>query len=211
MNRTLTIPGEKELLLPNSTVGISVSGGADSALLLFLMLSQTQLPIQLFSVVSGWLDDCEIEVTKNIIDYMNREFPGRIIGQYIDCSKDPEHMEKILFRRPIQCLYRDQTIKAFMNGATKTPTIEEQSHPPFGHVINDSIMNKRSPDILHPIKLGPGWYVPLKNLNKKDIAELYHQHNIMDLFDLTRSCVVSPQHCGHCWWCAEREWAFGRL
>lgn len=211
MNRTLTIPGEKSLTLPNGTLGIGLSGGADSTLLLFLVLSQTQLPIQLFSVVSGWLGSCDVDITKHIIKYLDRQFPGRIIGQHIDCGNDPIHMDKILFQRPRQYLYKNQTIKAFMHGTTKTPTVEEQSHPPFNHIVNDNIMSKRSPDVLHSIKLGPSWYAPLKNLNKKDIAELYQQHNIMDLFDLTRSCVVSPQHCGQCWWCAERVWAFGKL
>jgi len=40
------------------------------------------------------------------------------------------------------------------------------------------------------------------------------------LFPVTRSCewnehVVGEdpgmEHCGNCWWCHERKWAFGRL
>ena len=48
-------------------------------------------------------------------------------------------------------------------------------------------------------------------------------HGIVDeLFPLTRSCESEEkgqqmldggpeEHCGKCWWCLERQWAFGRL
>jgi 7-cyano-7-deazaguanine synthase in queuosine biosynthesis len=35
-----------------------------------------------------------------------------------------------------------------------------------------------------------------------------------ELFPFTRSCETDAHttgHCGHCWWCKERLWAFGYL
>jgi 7-cyano-7-deazaguanine synthase in queuosine biosynthesis len=35
-----------------------------------------------------------------------------------------------------------------------------------------------------------------------------------ELFPITRSCENDDHiesHCGKCWWCQERIWAFGRL
>ena len=61
------------------------------------------------------------------------------------------------------------------------------------------------------------------HVDKRMVAHLYKYFDILDaLFPLTRSCewhnsntfdAANPGdgHCGQCWWCKEREWAFGRL
>lgn len=67
------------------------------------------------------------------------------------------------------------------------------------------------------------WRQPFTNIDKRAIYELYFNHGIVDeLFPLTRSCESEAkgqqmldggkeEHCGKCWWCLERQWAFGRL
>ena len=53
---------------------------------------------------------------------------------------------------------------------------------------------------------------PFFNLDKRQIAELYKQHNLLDtLFPLTVSCITEITHCGECWFCKERIWGFGKL
>ena len=53
---------------------------------------------------------------------------------------------------------------------------------------------------------------PFFNLDKRQIAELYKQHNLLDtLFPLTISCHTEITHCGDCWFCKERIWGFGKL
>ena len=57
---------------------------------------------------------------------------------------------------------------------------------------------------------------PLINVDKKGVAKIYEEEGLTDtLFPVTRSCEGSEslhQHCGECWWCEERMWAFdGRL
>ena len=68
------------------------------------------------------------------------------------------------------------------------------------------------------------FYLPWANTNKKGIAEMYRDENLIDsLFPVTRSCEYDPKceyyifagtadpglgHCGECWWCKEREWGF---
>ncbi len=58
-------------------------------------------------------------------------------------------------------------------------------------------------------------YVPFANLNKKNIAGIYKELGVeKSLFIKTRSCETEdhyPGHCGKCWWCHERLWAFGYL
>ncbi len=56
---------------------------------------------------------------------------------------------------------------------------------------------------------------PFFKINKQTISELYVENKIIDsLFPLTRSCEhigTSTGHCGKCWWCEERQWAFKKL
>ena len=58
-------------------------------------------------------------------------------------------------------------------------------------------------------------YIPLYNHNKKDIAKLYKHFELeKKLLPVTRSCENdshADSHCGHCWWCHERIWAFNSL
>ena len=59
-------------------------------------------------------------------------------------------------------------------------------------------------------------YKPFVNVNKKFLAGLYEQENIMDLHNITESCTGFPKDtnwftepCKRCFWCYERKWAFG--
>ncbi len=67
-------------------------------------------------------------------------------------------------------------------------------------------------------------YRPLINLDKQGIAEIYKYYKLTEtLFNKTRSCeYLEPDmvertnnynsHCEtDCWWCAEREWGFGKI
>jgi 7-cyano-7-deazaguanine synthase in queuosine biosynthesis len=71
------------------------------------------------------------------------------------------------------------------------------------------------------------FYMPWANTNKKGIAEMYRDENLIDsLVPVTRSCEWDPKceyydvigtvdpglgHCGECWWCKEREWGFDQV
>lgn len=56
-------------------------------------------------------------------------------------------------------------------------------------------------------------YTPFHRIDKKVIAGMYEELNLLEtLFPLTRSCEnnnLLEGHCGECWWCEERLWAFG--
>jgi len=54
-------------------------------------------------------------------------------------------------------------------------------------------------------------YQPFINRDKRYVAELYKQHQLQELADLTISCesLTAPRPCKTCWWCKEKYWAFG--
>jgi hypothetical protein len=61
------------------------------------------------------------------------------------------------------------------------------------------------------------WWQPFSNKTKKDFADLYEEHNLMDiLFPYTASCVGEAEitnnftkPCQQCFWCLEKYWSFG--
>jgi len=57
--------------------------------------------------------------------------------------------------------------------------------------------------------------LPFGQSNKKAVAAAYRQHDAMErLYPYTRSCEAfsdKEEHCGNCFFCAERWWGFGRL
>jgi 7-cyano-7-deazaguanine synthase in queuosine biosynthesis len=61
-------------------------------------------------------------------------------------------------------------------------------------------------------------FIPLYHLNKKDIALIYKENNLLKtLLPYTYSCINENQEqtnqykkpCKKCWWCEEKNWAFG--
>ena len=61
------------------------------------------------------------------------------------------------------------------------------------------------------------WWQPFLNKTKKDFADLYEEHNLMDsIFTYTSSCGGNneenkyfPKPCQQCFFCLEKYWAFG--
>ena len=103
------------------------------------------------------------------------------------------------------------------------PIAQPRSNPPED---DDSIpLNKertRDESADKPIESWGGfaYYInPFFQINKKGVAKLYDQFGLTRrLFPLTYSCEgpadrtnTHTQHCGKCWWCLERVWAFGFL
>ena len=64
---------------------------------------------------------------------------------------------------------------------------------------------------------GGMWWEPFLNTTKKELADYYYEHKLMDnLFPYTGSCTGDAKHtdnftkpCQVCFWCLEKYWAFG--
>lgn len=61
--------------------------------------------------------------------------------------------------------------------------------------------------------------IPFAYSDKKQVSNLYQHFGVMEtLYPITYSCEVVPEtketplvHCGHCFFCLERWWGFGRI
>lgn len=79
------------------------------------------------------------------------------------------------------------------------------SRPIFNNDPNDP----SEEEVIELSKKHPLWF-PWARVDKKHIAKLYNDLNLHELSKLTVSCISdSVVPCKECWWCEERKWAFG--
>jgi hypothetical protein len=197
--------------LPLGSIGVVFSGGADSAMVLYQLLAQTDQPITLFTVAVKDRDYSHACCVFDLVTWYNQQFPNRIQSIEFDVWSDSAQGIRNLFRRPSVAFAR-RKVGSMFTGITAHPP--KQQHEQFVNYARAFEWQERDPLTVRPIERSPRWFTPYTNLNKQDLAELYHDNHLMDsLFPLTRSCSSGEgfTHCGHCWFCEERLWAFGRL
>lgn len=202
-------------------IGIWVSGGADSSILLYLLSKKIKdenldVMIHPFSVRRG--RPVNPIYAENVIDFivekLNFENMNEIKIYYPDKNDEYQREIKEFRERDVEN-FNSNKIEIMYSGIT--------SNPPE----NDSTISKNkersrdeSSERLIEDKSSLAYYInPFFKINKKNIAEIYEKFDLLnDLFPITRSCEGDKKdtrnyttHCGKCWWCEERLWAFGRL
>ncbi len=215
-----------------STVGIWMSGGADSSLLCYLLakkILQESLPLQIqpitvdykrpFRFIAG---DVVTEIKKllsaNSIfkEHLVYNPPTDIVWSHAELTSQFHLLnEKHVRENKFQILY---------SGITTNPPIEVQEKFIWGILADveakrgTSVPKDKARHIVkHEQNIMYEFYEikPFFDLTKQDIASLYLSLDLIDtLFPVTRSCedlTTTEGHCGNCWWCEERLWAFGRL
>lgn len=194
------------------TTGVCVSGGADSALLLYFTLMYSTNTVHVFSLANQerWLRNTHAAL--NVISKC-----AELTGNYNfvhHIHYDQVQTKENLFLLPNQYV-NDNIISTICTGVTKNPPIEVTDT----FTLIDSEVFERDPSVLRNVKQG-NCYMPWTNLDKQDLCSIYKQHNLLDtLFPVTRSCEwhdlpwpdAGDGHCGKCWWCEERMWGFGKL
>jgi 7-cyano-7-deazaguanine synthase in queuosine biosynthesis len=201
-----------EFNIYTGSVGICVSGGADSALMLYFALKYSNSAIHIFSSANQkkWLRNTHASI--NVISKCaeltgNYKFVHHIIYEVTQTKQN-------LFVLPMQYL-ADGIVSTVYTGVTKNPPFEVMKNFTLENIENF----ERDPTVVRSVKQGD-WYMPWTNLDKQDLHTIYQQYDLLDtLFPVTRSCEWINQdwpdpvmgHCGKCWWCEERQWGFGKL
>lgn len=226
------IPSHTPLGTKITTVGVWMSGGADSAVLCYILakkIIQDQLPLQIqpitvdykrpFSFIAG---NVVTEIKKLLSadtifkDHLVYNPPDDTVWSHAELTDQFHQLnEKHVRENKFQVLY---------SGITTNPPVDIQKKFNWG-ILKDVEVKRGSTvpkdKVRHLVKQEPDatyeFYEikPFFDLTKKDIALLYLSLHILDtLFPLTRSCEdlkSTTGHCGNCWWCEERAWAFERL
>lgn len=216
-------------------IGISVSGGADSALLAYLLCSQIKdTRVHILSHVRMWKTrPWQRYDSINVFNWLKNRFPNiEFVRHENFIPPDLEYGDKgatikdeygqlrsgdqIIVRAHAEWVAITENLDAWYAAKTKNPrdsTITKGM--PDRNVTNED------PNELVKDFQGVSVCHPFLYKEKDWIVEQYLKHNIMELFDITRSCegdfsnldyknYIPGQpvpECGECFWCQERNWA----
>ena len=239
----------------SNKMGISISGGADSAIGFYLMAKYLPndielVPWSMYEKVSGKVDQSRpytIHAAEDVVEWVKTNLPEANIGKHIKLEFDRNDEAELAYVQanpiPDDDIYHPQWRvkdkgRVKMNQSTKL-MMDSYNKGEIGVIINFRTFNppqdfldeisvelkhtkfhyepRRSVKVTLKEKLAPRIYRPFLNVDKKFIAELYKQENLMEtLFPLTESCIGFSsdtngfsEPCRQCFWCVERYWAFG--
>jgi 7-cyano-7-deazaguanine synthase in queuosine biosynthesis len=200
---------EVQIPMMSGPLGINCSGGADSSLLLYILMSNTKDLIHIFTMANNEKGRANAIVSSRVIE--------KII-QLTGNSNIEHHVRYVNEQTPINVaeipirFVQNKFITCWYSGLTANPSLkitESFGENSYHHLRDPLIERSIISESLKKI-------TPFTNINKKRIADLYKELGLIEsLFPLTRSCEVKYRldyldHCGECWWCKEREWAFGK-
>ena len=200
----------EEIPVYDQPINILVSGGTDSALLLYFLMKKYTTQINIHTITNSkkslYNTYSAVAVVSKCIELTSNDNITHSI--YHKISQQDKDFHSIA-----------GTGKTFI-GITSNPPKEVEKT--FLDRQNLKSYEIRNPDVIKDETPNSNFVLPWINVNKKQIAEFYRQYdNLIDtLFPITRSCewvpgteVPNPKngHCGKCWWCEERKWGFGKL
>ena len=208
-------------------IGISLSGGADSALLAYFIMENTSADIYFTTQIRMWKTKPWQEyVAQDVVHWFRRRYQNRI--EHLTNFVPPEMEEpnttyitdeygklkpgnRIILRAHNEYVVHKYKLNAWYAGVNLNP-----QEPLEGAPVD------RNTAIISPVLIHMGIPVhhPFVNVQKDWIVRRYIENNINDLFSITRSCEgefknlnytnYTPYQtvptCGTCFWCLEREW-----
>jgi hypothetical protein len=173
--------------------GILLSGGLDSAVLLYLIIKQAPtVNLQPFTIPK--YDGSAIHASM-IIEHINRKFSLSIPQTILVGDPDVHHTKQST--TAIQEIFQHYSIDyLFMGTNTNPPELDMLNGAPR------RILKTSDPRLLFP----------LADLIKDQILKIMYDEGQEDLADITHSCTEQQLgRCGICWQCTERKWAFEKL
>jgi hypothetical protein len=233
----ITIPFFDFDMSAHDKILLSLSGGADSAVLFHLaciaLPDKEIIPftgIDIYRPTNIWFAEEIYEITKekfpnvNIADLQTFKFdmqdPKMIEVAKKLYNKDIHppfggYVKNQHMGRNIDQLRIKHNCNFEVNALTANPPVEEQIKFGFDHVAERRRNVTNSDPFIDTVKRF--LYKPFINVDKKFIAELYKQYDLMDdIFPITQSCVGREHDteywtkpCKKCFWCHEKKWAFG--
>jgi len=214
-------------------IGIQLSSGTDSALILYFLAKFITETESFDKVIYPWIGIEENNILSKvrgnipkIIDVIKTLFPKVKIEEphlEIWTRVAPYENNKRHYMMTLgQKFKKDNKLDIYLSGATANPPkeiIESENMesgfdkaPEYRHV--DNLNNKDMTDgIILNIKS-----FPFITVDKKFISHQYEKFDLMqNLYLVTESCVTETLEnsgkneypCKQCFWCKERYWAFG--
>ena len=193
--------------IPDGRIGLSLSGGADSALLAYILLKHATGPIHIFTTVDKGVNQKSSYYAPLVIKKCMDLTGNYRVRHHINLI---EKYDREKFLKNLRFQFKFRKLTTMFMGTTELPPDDVLNT--FSTKLPDEIYDRRNPSLEKDI-YWKNFYNPLMNHNKKEIRTLYEELGIIeDVFPLTNSCTDGTDkldHCGVCWWCQERKWAFG--
>lgn len=184
---------------PNTNYGIMLSGGMDSAMVLYFVLlaaKDRRVDIQPFSILKN---DHSYKYVNLIIEYFNRQFNVRIPETILVGNANLHHT--IQGSTAVGEVFRKYpAINVLFSGLNQNPP------EPWG-----------DPKWIKPNRPNPSYSIakmqfPFLHLHKTHIVDFMFEHRQEPLMELTHTCTeLTDGRCGQCFQCNERAWAFEQL
>jgi hypothetical protein len=178
-------------------VGVLVSGGADSAILLYLLAKlnlENGNPCRLIPFTVPKTDGA-IVFARKIVGYINQLLNCDLPQTTVVGDIKLHHSQQVL----------SGSNEAFDNYGIDIVVYGSQKTPPTTEMYVDG--NWDYP--VRPDKIYyPNAYCPFAFVDKRNTIDLYRIFNRMDLLSITHSCTENAtSRCGKCLFCQERAWA----
>jgi hypothetical protein len=214
-----------DLIIPDNikTIGLTLSGGADSAILLYILckhIKDNNLDISILPITSCVLAkpimiEGTFRVTNKVRQLFNYDTPflldnflyyrGRKVFQY-----DINAQVRLL---------KEGVVDILMGAGTTFGTEQEMrdhnmwdDRPAYRSLdyVPSEYENLIAGDDRYKI------YKPFLRVDKRFVAEMYEIYGVTEtLLPSTKSCIAGfsesqgwSKPCKKCWWCKERFWAF---
>ena len=219
-------------------VAIAVSGGADSALLAYMVCQKAQehnVTIHIINHIRCWkTKPWQQDNADAVYNWLFQKFHRATFKRHINfIAPDLEYGnvgpnltdeygkqvsgDNIQSRAYAEYICKKHNIDAFYNGVTRNPRLAVINGM-RERDIEPTADNKHLAEMEH---MGFMVFHPFRFTDKSEIVKIYKEIDLMDLFEITRSCegeiagidytnYTSRQYvptCGECFWCKEREWA----
>jgi hypothetical protein len=173
--------------------GILLSGGLDSAILLYLLVNaNTKIQIQPFTIAKS---DGAYLYADPVIEHFNQKFNLSIPKTIV--VGDPTVYHRLQSTTAVKDIFEKHSVDYLYIGINQNP-------PELANLDGAPKRDTKSND--------PRIIFPFVDLYKHNILEFMYAHGQEDLADITHSCTEQPfGRCNNCWQCTERQWAFKQL
>jgi len=190
-------------------VGISLSGGADSALILYLLAKEIQdrdqptyiYPIHGYDVSRKKAQSWKVaEAVIGSVKYHLRDWHNIIKKPHIFAyDKNLPISKEEYHKANYEYMTRRHSLDFVIRGVTQ------------GMPNDDRPLKAGDADSAELTRLSKEtWVLPFGDVDKKFIAHCYNELNLDRLLMMTSSCIADQSEpCEECWWCKEKYWAFG--
>lgn len=220
---------EIEFDLSHKNIGIGMSGGMDSSLLLWLLahhISENELDVTIYiwTCIHEEKPGQAIHA-KKAVAFVKEEFPNVKFGEHMvrtTTAKDYiANGTKLAYE-----LVRKYGITALYNGVTLNPP-NEIGEAVWKHKWETRAMSRNwetrqkwiDSNPQHVDKPSHIEYRPFIHSDKRIVLAFYKKYGLyVSLGSLTRSCEgfiemtnYFTETCKECWWCIEKEWATAEI